>query len=81
MEQSDVWPGEIAAVMLFMEDLEAAKRFYQDVFELPVHWEDDASAVFVFGGTMINLLRSTEAPGLVEPAEVAAPDGGVRFQR
>jgi len=74
------WPGAIAAVTLFQEDLEAAKRFYQDVFELPVHYEDEASAVFLFGGTMINLLRVSEAPGLVGPASVADPGAGVRFQ-
>ncbi len=74
------WPGPIAAVTLFQEDLEAAKRFYQNVFDLPVHYEDDASAVFMFGGTMINLLRVSEAPGLVGPAPVADPGAGVRFQ-
>ena len=47
---------------------------------MPVHWEDANSAVFVFGETMINLLAVTQAPGLVEPATVAAPSSGVRFQ-
>jgi predicted enzyme related to lactoylglutathione lyase len=28
------WPGGIVAVTLFVEDLAAAKRFYQDVFQL-----------------------------------------------
>ena len=74
------WPGGIAAVTLFVEDLQEARRFYQDVFELPVHYEDEHSAVFVFGQTMINLLPASEAPGLVEPASVASPDSGVRFQ-
>jgi lactoylglutathione lyase len=74
------WPGPITAVTLFQEDLEAAKRFYQDAFDLPVHYEDGASAVFLFGGTMINLLRVSKAPGLVEPAPVADPNTGVRLQ-
>jgi lactoylglutathione lyase len=74
------WPGAIAAVTLFVEDLPAAKRFYADVFRLPVSYEDDDSAVFTFGETMINLLRATAAAELVEPAAVAAPDAGVRFQ-
>ena len=74
------WPGPITAMTLFQEDLEAAKRFYQDAFDLPVHYEDDASAVFLFGGTMINLLRVSEAPGLVGPAPVADPSAGARFQ-
>jgi len=78
-EQS-AWPGPIAAITLFVEDLEAAKRFYRDVFELPVVFEDDNSTVFRFGETLVNLLNTSEAPGLVEPATVATPDAGVRFQ-
>ena len=41
---------------------------------------DDSSAVFKFGETLINLLETGEAPSLVAPAPVAAPDRGVRFQ-
>jgi len=74
------WPGAIAAITLFVEDLDSAKRFYEEVFELPIHYEDDASAVFKFGTTLVNLLKATEAPGLIEPAPVASRDGGVRFQ-
>jgi len=74
------WPGAIAAITLFVEDLAAAKRFYGDAFGLPVHYEDDNSAVFLFGGTMVNLLDAGEAPSLVAPAAVASPEAGVRFQ-
>ena len=74
------WPGGIVAITLFVEDLEAAKRFYRDVFQLPVVFEDDNSTVFKFGETVINLLKTSAAPGLVEPATVATPDAGVRFQ-
>jgi catechol 2,3-dioxygenase-like lactoylglutathione lyase family enzyme len=74
------WPGGIAAITLFVEDLAAARRFYEDVFGLPVFYEDEQSAVFKFGGTLVNLLQSSEAPSLVEPATVAPPDAGVRFQ-
>jgi catechol 2,3-dioxygenase-like lactoylglutathione lyase family enzyme len=74
------WPGAIAAVTLFVEDLTAARRFYQEVFELPVHFEDEHSAVFVFGETMINLLQVDQAPALVAPAAVAGPDAGARVQ-
>jgi len=74
------WPGAIAAITLFVEDLAAAKRFYGDAFGLPVHYEDDNSAVFLFGGTMVNLLDAGEAPSLVSPAAVASPEAGVRFQ-
>jgi catechol 2,3-dioxygenase-like lactoylglutathione lyase family enzyme len=74
------WPGGIAAITLFVEDLDEARRFYIDVFGLPVMFQDDNSAVFRFGETLINLLKTSEAPGLVEPATVASRDAGVRFQ-
>ncbi len=74
------WPGAISAITLFAEDLPATKRFYQDVFGLPVHYEDDVSAVFKFGETLINLLNVSEAPELIAPGAVASPDAGARFQ-
>ncbi len=74
------WPGGIAAITLFVEDLEEARRFYGKVFELPVAYEDANSTVFSFGETVVNLLKSSEAPQLVDPASVASRDAGVRFQ-
>jgi catechol 2,3-dioxygenase-like lactoylglutathione lyase family enzyme len=79
-ETGSAWPGGIAAVTLFVEDLEASKGFYQEVFRLPVFYEDESSTVFKFGDTLVNLLRATEAPSLVAPASVAPADAGVRFQ-
>ena len=72
------WPGPIFAVTLFVEDLLAAKEFYARVFDLPIAYEDENSAVFKFGATMINLLNVTHAPDLVNPAQVAGQDAGVR---
>jgi catechol 2,3-dioxygenase-like lactoylglutathione lyase family enzyme len=74
------WPGRVSAITLFVEDLAATKQFYQDVFGLPVHFEDDVSVVFDFGNALINLLKSTEAPELIEPAMVAPPEAGSRMQ-
>ena len=74
------WPGAISAITLFVEDLGEAKRFYGNAFGLPVVYEDDNSAVFKFGETLVNLLKTSEAPSLVAPASVASPDTGVRFQ-
>ena len=74
------WPGAIVAVTLFAEDLAATRRFYEEVFRLPVVFEDENSAVFRFGETMINLLDAREAPGLVAPAVVGGADAGARFQ-
>jgi catechol 2,3-dioxygenase-like lactoylglutathione lyase family enzyme len=74
------WPKAISAITLFVEDLSATKAFYQEVFGLPVHFEDDDSAVFLFGETMINLLKVGEAPELIAPAPVAPPEAGARYQ-
>jgi catechol 2,3-dioxygenase-like lactoylglutathione lyase family enzyme len=74
------WPRRIGAITLFVEDLAAAKQFYQSVFDLPVHFEDADSAAFKFGDTLINLLRTTAARKLIEPAAVARKEGGSRMQ-
>jgi catechol 2,3-dioxygenase-like lactoylglutathione lyase family enzyme len=74
------WPDGISAITLFVEDLAATKSFYQEVFGLPVHYEDDASAVFNFGNTLINLLVATEGIDLIAPATVAPLEAGARFQ-
>jgi catechol 2,3-dioxygenase-like lactoylglutathione lyase family enzyme len=74
------WPNGISAITVFVEDLGAAKQFYGDVFGLPVVFEDDSSAVFNFGNTVINLLATTAAPELIEPAVVAPPEAGSRLQ-
>ena len=76
----ETWPGAISAITLFVENLPAAKQFYQDVFGLPVYFEDDNSAVFRFPNTVINLLAVGEAPELIAPAAVAPPDAGSRLQ-
>jgi len=80
MTQTHGWPSGIAAITLFVEDLEAAKEFYQQVFGLPVTFEDDDSIVFKFGETLVNLLKATAALELVDPARVATPDAGSRMQ-
>lgn len=74
------WPKGIGAITLFVEDLKEARRFYLEVFELPVMFEDENSVVFNFGNTVINLLDVTQAPSLIEPAAVAGLDAGARQQ-
>jgi catechol 2,3-dioxygenase-like lactoylglutathione lyase family enzyme len=71
---------QIGAVTLFVEDLPATKGFYENVFDLPVYFEDDSSVVFQFGNTLINLLDIAESHELVAPAAVASRDSGSRFQ-
>ena len=79
--EMNTWAKNIFAVTLFVEDIEACKAFYQKVFDLPIIFEDDDgnSAVFKFGDVLINLLKVSEAPELVNPAKIAAPDAGSRF--
>lgn len=72
------WPHGIAAITLFVENLDAAKAFYAQAFSLPIIFKDDAAAVFKFGGTLINLLHIGQADELVNPAKVAGPDAGHR---
>jgi catechol 2,3-dioxygenase-like lactoylglutathione lyase family enzyme len=72
-------PKGISAITLFVEEMEAAKEFYQTVFGLPVDYQDDASTVFKFGNTLVNLLKTTAAPELIEPAAVASREAGHRF--
>ena len=74
----DPWPNGIAAITLFVEDLDVARRFYKEVFGLPVRFEDEDSVVFDFGGTLVNLLKTKAAPELVAPASVASPEAGAR---
>lgn len=61
------WPGGTHAITLFVGALEAAKRFYRDLFGLSASFEDDDSTVITFGNTQINLLaervRIDIAPG------------------
>ena len=74
------WPSGVSAITLFVEDLDAAKRFYREIFGMPVAFEDDESAVFNFGNTLVNLLTVTAAGELIEPAAVADREAGARLQ-
>ena len=73
------WPRGIAAVTLFVEDLAVTRRFYEEIFGLPVVFEDPQSTVFKFGDTLINLLDSAAAVELVTPARVGNPQAGPRM--
>ena len=70
----------IDAITLFTEDLDRSKSFYQDVFGLPVHFEDEDSAVFKLDNTLINLLKIPAARDLIGPGTVASRAAGSRFQ-
>jgi catechol 2,3-dioxygenase-like lactoylglutathione lyase family enzyme len=77
--EAGAWPKSIFAITLFVEDLAATRQYYREVFGLPVVYEDGNSAVFEFGSTLINLLKTTEVKELIEPAKMASSDAGSRF--
>jgi catechol 2,3-dioxygenase-like lactoylglutathione lyase family enzyme len=71
---------KISAISLFVEDLEAAKSFYQDVLDVDVVFEDDSSVCVKFDQLFINLLLVSAAQEQVEPGVVAERHAGSRFQ-
>ncbi|MEK3674672.1 VOC family protein [Paenibacillus sp. FSL R10-2771] len=77
---SNLGSRNISVVTLFVEDLPGTMAFYQEVFGLEEVYADENSAVYDFGNISINLLHISEAPGLIEPAAVAGPASGSRFQ-
>ncbi|MHB1988928.1 MAG: VOC family protein [Acidimicrobiales bacterium] len=50
------------------------------VFELAVQFEDESSAVFCFGRTLIKLLEVAAAGELIGPVTVGRPDAASRCQ-
>jgi catechol 2,3-dioxygenase-like lactoylglutathione lyase family enzyme len=60
--------------------LERSKLFCQDVFGLPVTYEDENSVLLKFGNTLIKLLTIPAAGELIEPGVVAGRQAGSRFQ-
>jgi lactoylglutathione lyase len=70
----------VGAITLFVEDPRRSQSFYEEVFALPVIWEDEDSAVFQFENTLVNLLKTSAARDLIEPGSVANREAGSRFQ-
>ena len=71
--------NNVEVITLFVEDLQAAKAFYLEVFGLTVIFEDQVSAVVKLQNLMINLLQVSAAHELIEPAIVAGRDAGARL--
>jgi catechol 2,3-dioxygenase-like lactoylglutathione lyase family enzyme len=80
MAETQAWPGKIAAITLFVEDLDETKRFYQTIFDRAAEFEDDNSAAFKFGDTIVNLLKTAEGQAMIAPAKAASRDAGARAQ-
>jgi lactoylglutathione lyase len=75
---SDAFSGELFAVTLFVESLDASEEFYGSKLGLQKVFSDEASLVYRAGSTMINLLLAVEAIELISPAQVAGVNSGVR---
>jgi catechol 2,3-dioxygenase-like lactoylglutathione lyase family enzyme len=74
------WLSSVDVITLFVDDVQRSKAFYHDVFDLSTVYEDDNSAVVNFDNLTVNLLKISEAPGLIAPATVAPAASGSRFQ-
>jgi lactoylglutathione lyase len=69
----------VGAITLFVEDLPAARSFYERVFGRTAAFEDDNSAAFKFDNTLINLVDTRAAGVVIAPVAVASPSAGSRF--
>jgi lactoylglutathione lyase len=74
------FPNGVSAITLFFEDVAAGREFYRRAFALEPVFEDDQSAAFAFGTTIVNVLVASSAPELIEPARVGPADAGARAQ-
>ncbi|MBI1378893.1 MAG: VOC family protein [Frankiales bacterium] len=74
------WAGQVDALTMFAEDLDAVRDFAERVLELPVHFEEDHSVVYRLGGLLLNYLDVREADDLIAPASVGDSTAGVRVQ-
>jgi lactoylglutathione lyase len=70
----------LGAITMFIEDVQRSKAFYGDKLGLNAVYEDSNCVMFDFGNTVLNLLKISEAPGLIAPAAVATQDAGSRYQ-
>jgi len=70
----------VGAITLFAEDLAATAAFYRDILGLRAVAEDDSAVAFDFGNTIVNVLKRSAAPELIDPAPVADREAGSRFQ-
>jgi catechol 2,3-dioxygenase-like lactoylglutathione lyase family enzyme len=69
----------VEVITLFVEDVEAAKAFYQGVFASPIVFQDDVSAVFRLRNVLLNVLHVSQAPEVIAPAAVAKANAGARL--
>lgn len=69
----------VGAITLFVEDLPAAKSFYERVFGRAAAFGDDSSAGYKFDSTIVNLVTTQAVAEVIAPVAVAGPSAGSRF--
>lgn len=72
------WEKEIGAITLFVEDLDQARTFYQEVFGLQAMNPGADTAMFRFENTLLFLTEAAAADRLIAPAVVGSADAGPR---
>ena len=70
----------LGAITLFVEDIAAARAFYEEVFAQPLAFSDDVSAAFRFGNLIVNLLAEPAGAKMIEPVPVAPRQARARAQ-
>jgi len=70
----------INVITLFVDDLRAAKSFYQEIFGLSAAYEDESSAVFDFANMSMNLFHVGAVRGPIVPEAVTNQEARSRFQ-
>jgi lactoylglutathione lyase len=73
------WLKGVDVISLFVADVPLSKAFYRQVFDMPVVYEDEDSAVFGFGNVLVNLLAITAAEEVVAPGAIGRREAGSRF--
>ncbi len=70
----------INVITLFVEDLRAAKSFYQEIFGIAAAYEDERSAAFDFANMSLYLLQHAAARAPITPEAIAWRETGPRIQ-
>ena len=68
--RKSAFDSNLFAITLFTDDLIAGTEFYGALLGLEEVYRDDVSVVYKCGETLINLLNTSQAPGLISPAPV-----------
>jgi len=67
-----VVPASVSTITLFVTDIGRSRAFYARLLEREPVQADEVAATFRLEHLLLNLLAVSDAPELVQPAEVAA---------